>query len=45
MVCNYPIYGISIEHKLPYLCHILKQRKLNTDIYGKDCEEVDGISR
>ncbi len=23
----------------------IKTRKLNTDIYGKDCKEIDGFSR
>ena len=26
-------------------CNILKQRKLKTDIYGKDCKEIDGFDR
>lgn len=33
------------EQNLHYLCHILKQENLKTDIYGKDCKEIDGSSR
>ena len=34
-----------VKQKLHYLCNILKQRKLKTDIYGKDCKEIDGFGR
>ena len=33
------------EQNPHYLCHILKQEKFKTDIYGKDSKKIDGFGR
>ena len=38
--------GYYVEPDQPhYLCHILKQEKFKTDIYGKDSKKIDGFGR
>lgn len=45
-------YGMKLPHlwyfpeqNPHYLCHILKQEKFKTDIYGKDSKKIDGFGR
>ena len=45
MVWIYHIYSIYPEQNPHYLCHILKQEKFKTDIYGKDSKKIDGFGR
>ena len=37
--------GLSAPYDSQELCHILKQEKFKTDIYGKDSKKIDGFGR